>query len=253
MSWVSRVLKKGTLQVTAKLRRGTNAYYWYCPGCEEMHPLPDRWTFDGNLESPTFNPSFKHDWHGGCCHYVVTTGQVAYCGDCTHGMANQTIPMPDLPKELCDMNFLSHLWPHHHRRYHPSHHHVRVLFIVLINDQPYHVAILEPHMEVHMSTIVNIGHTISLAVIFLDANGNPMLTAPTPDSPPAWTDTTPATETLAVAPSGLMAVATPVAPGTDTVSLTVVVGGKSFAATLAVEVDPAPQVLTSVQISATVS
>ena len=104
-----------------------------------------------------------------------------------------------------------------------------------------------------MSTIVNIGHTIALGVAFIDQNGNPMLTAPTPDSPPAWTNTTPATETLAVAPSGLTAVATPVAPGADTVNLTVVVGGKSFAATLAVEVDPAPQVLTSVNITATVS
>ena len=26
-----------------------------------MHKLPDSWKFDGNLESPTFTPSFKHE------------------------------------------------------------------------------------------------------------------------------------------------------------------------------------------------
>jgi hypothetical protein len=104
-----------------------------------------------------------------------------------------------------------------------------------------------------MTTVVNIGHTISMAIAFLDQNGNPMLTTPTPDSPPTWTNTTPATETLAVATSGLTAVATPVAPGTDTVNLSVTVASQSFAASLAVEVDAAPQVLTAVAITPTVN
>lgn len=111
-------------QVSSKLRRSTEGYSWWCPACEEMHPLPDRWTFDGNLESPTFSPSFRHtgkqttkvngEWTGEwvrdangnavdwCCHYIVTAGQVAYCGDCTHAMAGQTIPMPPLPSFMRD-------------------------------------------------------------------------------------------------------------------------------------------------------
>jgi hypothetical protein len=102
-------------QVSAKLRRGPTGYFWYCPACEETHPLPDGWTFDGNLDAPTFSPSFLHRWNCGplieppkregvnVCHYVVTAGQVAYCGDCTHRLANQTIPMPDLPEHLRDV------------------------------------------------------------------------------------------------------------------------------------------------------
>lgn len=111
-------------QVSSKLRRGEGGYFWFCPACQEMHPLPDGWTFNGNLEQPTFTPSFKHtgkqrvvkdgkwtgewvrnatgnavDW---CCHYIVTDGQVAYCGDCTHAMAGQTIAMPELPPEFRD-------------------------------------------------------------------------------------------------------------------------------------------------------
>jgi hypothetical protein len=70
-----------------------------------MHPLPFEkgWTFDGNIEAPTFTPSFKHDWgNGKCCHYVMTAGKVAYCGDCTHPMVGRTIDMPDLPPEYRD-------------------------------------------------------------------------------------------------------------------------------------------------------
>jgi len=93
-------------QVTKKLRRATDAYFWYCPGCNEMHPLPDSWTFNGNLESPTFSPSFLHTWkYAGQdrrCHYVVTDGKVAYCSDSDHILAGQTIDMPDLPSEYCD-------------------------------------------------------------------------------------------------------------------------------------------------------
>jgi hypothetical protein len=107
------------------MRRTTTGFAWWCPACGEMHPLPDGWTFDGNLEAPTFSPSFKHtgvqiikdaggEWTGEwvkdasgavapwCCHYVVTAGQVAYCGDSTHAMANMTVPMPDLPEHLRD-------------------------------------------------------------------------------------------------------------------------------------------------------
>lgn len=101
-------------QVSSKLRHSSTGYFWFCPACEEMHPLPDGWTFDGDLEAPTFSPSFKHDWNCGplielpkregrnVCHYIVTAGRVAYCGDCTHSMAGQTIDMPTLPPRYQD-------------------------------------------------------------------------------------------------------------------------------------------------------
>ena len=54
-------------QVTDKMRKTTHGFSWWCPGCDEMHPLPFErgWTFDGNLAAPTFTPSFKHDWNNG--------------------------------------------------------------------------------------------------------------------------------------------------------------------------------------------
>jgi hypothetical protein len=105
---------------------------------------------------------------------------------------------------------------------------------------------------------VNAGHSVDCTIEYLDQNGNPMLTTPTPDSPPTWTNApAPAgIDTLTVSPDGSSAVlataAVDATGGTDTVSLSVIVGGKTFAATLGVAISAAPQVLTAVAINDTV-
>ena len=86
-------------QVSAKLRRGEGRYFHWCPACESLHPLPDGWKFDGNLESPTFSPSFKQSWGtGDICHYNLVGGQLQFAADSTHAMAGKTVPLPDLPE-----------------------------------------------------------------------------------------------------------------------------------------------------------
>lgn len=111
-------------QVSSKLRRAVNGYMHWCPGCKEMHRVPDSWKFNGNLEQPTFEPSVKitgkqtivvdGKWTGGwvygpdgkpldyCCHYVMTNGTINFCPDCTHELSGQSIPLPDLPQGLRD-------------------------------------------------------------------------------------------------------------------------------------------------------
>lgn len=89
-------------QVSSKLRRAEGRYFHWCPGCEEMHPLPDRWKFDGNLESPTFAPSFSHSGPGGTCHYILAAGKLNFCPDCSHALAGKTVPLPDLPAGVTD-------------------------------------------------------------------------------------------------------------------------------------------------------
>lgn len=101
---------------------------------------------------------------------------------------------------------------------------------------------------------VTAGHSVDMAIEYLDQNGNPMLTTPAPDSPPVWTNapSAPSIDTLTPSPDGSSAVlATNAgdANSTDTVGLSVVVGGKTFTASLGVSISAAPQVLTSVEIN----
>ena len=112
------------MQVSTKLRRDECGYDHWCPGCQEMHRLPDSWSFDGNLVQPTFTPSFKHSmlkrifvggkWTGewardssgntipATCHYTLTAGQLQFCPDSTHALSGKTVPLPDLPADLGD-------------------------------------------------------------------------------------------------------------------------------------------------------
>lgn len=101
-------------------------YGHWCPACEEMHAFAvdgpqsngARWTFDGNVDLPTFNPSMNIRWgrqadprcdvDGGACHYHLHAGVLKYCADSTHAMAGLEVPLPPIPRHLCDP---SHLLP----------------------------------------------------------------------------------------------------------------------------------------------
>ena len=100
---------------------------------------------------------------------------------------------------------------------------------------------------------VAIGHVVALSIIYLDQSGNPMLVTPTPDSDPVWTDSPDPAGCVTFASVGQTATDTAVAAGTDTVGVTVTVGGVAFTASLGVIVSPAAQVLTSIQIGSSVS
>jgi len=90
-------------QVSAVLRRGPGRYFHWCPGCESMHPLPDSWSFNGDVHKPTFTPSFLQTGSGvgknRTCHYILTDGVLNFCGDSTHALAGQSVPMPPVPPE----------------------------------------------------------------------------------------------------------------------------------------------------------
>jgi hypothetical protein len=111
-------------QASAYLRRAKGGYSHWCPGCGEMHLIPDSWTFDGNVDKPTFTPSVKitgkqriivdGEWAGGwvrgpdgnaidcCCHYNLTAGQLVMHGDSTHALKGQTVALPELPEGFRD-------------------------------------------------------------------------------------------------------------------------------------------------------
>lgn len=78
----------------------------YCPGCKWMHVIPTdpraqpnghKWTFDGNIDAPTFSPSINLV---GQCHSFITDGRIQYLGDCTHELAGQTVNLVPMPKRI---------------------------------------------------------------------------------------------------------------------------------------------------------
>jgi hypothetical protein len=104
-----------------------------------------------------------------------------------------------------------------------------------------------------MATTVTAGHDIDCTIEYLDQNGNPMLAVQTPDAPPAWINVTSGVLALTPSADGLTCVAHAITAGTDSIHLSVTVGGNVFKASLAVTVEVAPQVLTGVAITSTVN
>lgn len=80
-------------------------YYFYCPGCKHAHLFEvPRWTFNGNLEKPTFSPSLrvfythpetKRDVT--VCHLFIKEGMIEFCADSPHDLKGQTVTMADWP------------------------------------------------------------------------------------------------------------------------------------------------------------
>lgn len=109
----------------ARASRGNDerVLFW-CPGCDEAHAIHTRangWTWNGDLERPTFSPSVLlqatyyepritpenvEQWHREpweqqpelvVCHSFVVDGEIQFLGDCTHQLAGQTVPLPEWP------------------------------------------------------------------------------------------------------------------------------------------------------------
>lgn len=107
-------------QVSKFLRSTKTGFIHYCPACDEAHHYvtdgPTKWSFNGNVDRPSFTPSMKISWGhfadpnykteqgeedlSGVCHYVLTDGQIAFCSDCTHSLAGQTVALPELPDRM---------------------------------------------------------------------------------------------------------------------------------------------------------
>ena len=102
---------------------GNGIYTFICPGCGDQHTMHTKgknrdgaqWTFDGNMDSPTFKPSIKYksgmyakpyttEHHamlvaeglGVRCHFILTAGILSFCNDSTHAYAQKKLPLPEI-------------------------------------------------------------------------------------------------------------------------------------------------------------
>jgi hypothetical protein len=114
---------------------------------------------------------------------------------------------------------------------------------------------LDHEKRTFVMTTLNVGHQDAMSIVYLDTNGNPMLTTPVPDSPPVWTNapSDPSVDTFTPSVDGTTAVLVANAPGSDTVSLSATVGGKTCTASVAFQISAAPQTLGSISINEVVT
>lgn len=69
----------------------------WCPGCDCAHGMNTRWSFDGNMERPTFSPSVLARTGGKVCHSFIRDGRIQFLADSTHALAGQTVELPAWP------------------------------------------------------------------------------------------------------------------------------------------------------------
>jgi len=104
-----------------------------CPGCDVRHTVAvksssgPQWTWNKDISKPTLSPSvLVRSGHyipghtGGCwctylaehpeedpadlfqcgvCHSFVVDGNIQFLNDCTHALAGQTVPLPELQED----------------------------------------------------------------------------------------------------------------------------------------------------------
>lgn len=101
----------GALSTKLRNAEGVHILFW-CPGCDGAHMIrtstpeqPGGWSFNGDVERPTFSPSILVTYNGSDagvadapparCHSFVTEGRIQFLADCTHALAGQTVDLPD--------------------------------------------------------------------------------------------------------------------------------------------------------------
>ena len=76
-----------------------------CDGCGREHQVwtddegqHPSWTFNGDLNEPTFSPSIRvetpgHNKYPTLCHLFIRNGKIQFLNDCKHHLAGQTVEM----------------------------------------------------------------------------------------------------------------------------------------------------------------
>jgi len=107
----------------AKVKTSTSGTIEFmCPGCNTEHNINSSWTFNGDVDKPTFNPSvlvrtghYASSHKGDCwctfneehkddptsykcsiCHSFVRDGKIQFLDDCTHALKGQTVDLPEI-------------------------------------------------------------------------------------------------------------------------------------------------------------
>lgn len=78
-------------------------FLFYCPGCKENHSFDvdckdrPRWTFNGDMQAPTFEPSLLYANKVPRCHLFIRGGMIDFLSDCGHELAGKMVAMVPIP------------------------------------------------------------------------------------------------------------------------------------------------------------
>lgn len=105
------------LRSAKNIRCGGRTLIFFCPACKIAHSVyvdgdntkGPQWTFNGDVDKPTFYPSIKLHWSEGVdiydetddkininerlCHLFIENGVIYFCNDCTHELKGKSVPM----------------------------------------------------------------------------------------------------------------------------------------------------------------
>jgi Family of unknown function (DUF6527) len=103
--WFAQYTDVVGIKVIESRDRDGNHYswLWHCPACDAVHQCDKRWTFNGDLEKPTFrNSVLVHEVKGENgqiihprCHSYVTDGHITFLADSTHASVGKTLQLRD--------------------------------------------------------------------------------------------------------------------------------------------------------------
>lgn len=91
--------------VSEVLLKTDQGYGHWCVACKKLHIFDQRWTFNDNLDAPTFFPSMKTvtKWEHTevICHYFLTNGVQIFCDDTApiFKKAGLSVPLEPIPAE----------------------------------------------------------------------------------------------------------------------------------------------------------
>lgn len=84
-----------------------------CPGCDDFHVIRcatatdnSGWTWNGDLELPSFVPSLLVTYTGEdegkpvrqVCHSYILAGSIRFLEDCTHALKGKTVELPEVTR-----------------------------------------------------------------------------------------------------------------------------------------------------------
>lgn len=85
--------------LSSYLRRTGDIISYWCPGCNKAHDLntdgqAPSWSWNGDAERPTFNPSVLVTQDDAVCHAWIRDGEAEFLSDTTHALAGQRVRLP---------------------------------------------------------------------------------------------------------------------------------------------------------------